>query len=173
MPRNDSWLAAFHAGERWALEECYREQFARVAAAARSVVGPVDAETIIHEVFCRLLDNASMRASFRGGSLGAWLTQVVVRSAIDDIRRRQREVAVEEAELIANDEDVEAKLTIAAFRAGPLPPELDAVFDARFLRQLSQRDAARELGIPRSTLVYQEQKVRDLLHGFLLDGDST
>src|SRR5688572_25996951 len=87
------WLAAFHAGERWAIEACYREHVSRVLAAARRVLDEIDAETVTHEVFYRLLSNPKMRESFQGGNLGAWLTQVATRSAIDDLRRRRRETS--------------------------------------------------------------------------------
>jgi RNA polymerase sigma-70 factor (ECF subfamily) len=167
------WLAAFHAGERWALEECYRAHAARVTAAAGAVLGRVDAETITHEVFYRLLSNAKMRESFRGGNLGAWLSQVVTHSAIDDLRRRRRELATAEPPALATADtalalELDAKRIVGRFRTERLPPEWDPVFEARFLRQLSQRDAAQELGIPRSTLVYQEQRIRALLEDFVL-----
>ena len=42
------------------------------------------------------------------------------------------------------------------------------VFESRFIKQLPQREAAKELGMPRTTLVYQEQKIRALLQRFLL-----
>jgi RNA polymerase sigma-70 factor (ECF subfamily) len=131
----------------------------------------VDGETVTHEVFYRLLTDPKMRESFRGGSLGAWLVQVATRAAIDDLRRRRREISADESSRSAPEKDdaLEAKLTIARFRDERLPPELAPVFEARFLRQLSQRDAAREIGLPRSTLAYQEQKVRELLRAFLLD----
>jgi RNA polymerase sigma-70 factor (ECF subfamily) len=178
--RSDRWLSAFHAGERWALEECYREHASKVAAAARRLLGGVDAETILHDVFYRLLSSAKMRASFQGGNIGAWLTQVATRSAIDDLRRRRRETSPleedgREIESVARegerrdaDEELEAKMLVERFRKERLPPEWESLFDARFLRQLPQRDAARELGIPRSTLVYQEQRIRALLQRFLL-----
>ena len=180
-------LAAFHAGDRSEIEACYREHVGRVLAAARRIVGSVDAETITHEVFYRLLSNAKMRESFQGGNLGAWLTQVVTRSAVDDLRRRKREVAHDEvpsgdassssasgpsSSTDTSQDHVDAKLLIDRFRRERLPPEWAAVFDARFIRQLPQREAALALGMPRTTLVYQEQKVRALLQRFLLGGES-
>jgi RNA polymerase sigma-70 factor, ECF subfamily len=171
----DRWLAAFHAGERWAVELSYREHASRVLAAARGMLGTVDAETVTHEVWCRLLSSSKMREGFRGGNLGAWLVQVATHSAIDDLRRRRREV-LEETPQPADttgpaDEELEAKLLIDRFRAEKLPPEWASVFEARFLRQLPQRDAARELGIPRSTLAYQEQRIRELLRHYLLEDE--
>jgi RNA polymerase sigma-70 factor (ECF subfamily) len=54
------------------------------------------------------------------------------------------------------------------FREQILPPEWIPVFDARFVRQLDQRQAARAIGIPRTTLVYREHRIRRLLRAFLL-----
>jgi RNA polymerase sigma-70 factor (ECF subfamily) len=166
------FLSAFHAGERWAIEAAYREHASRVIGAARRLVGPVDAETITHEVFYRLLSNPQTRASFRGGNLGAWLSQVAVRSAVDDLRKRRRETSEPtEAELGDSDgaaDELEAKILIDRFRAEVLAPEDAPLFEARFIRHLPQRDAARELGIPRSTLTYQEQRIREQLERFLL-----
>lgn len=174
---DDQWLAAFHAGDRTTLEDCYREHAPRVVTAARRLVGPVDAETITHEVFYRLLSSPKMRESFHGGNLGAWLSQVAVRSAIDDLRRRRREAPSPDDEgspappAQELDDEVDAKRLVERFRSERLPAEWAAVFEARFLRQLPQRDAARELGIPRTTLVYQEERIRALLQRFLLQED--
>jgi len=167
------FLAAFHRGDRAVIEQVYRDYGARVIGAAQRLVGPVDAETIAHDVFYKLLTNERTRASFRGGNLGAWLTQVAVRAAVDDLRKRRRETAHErdaEEAVQQQDTELEAKILIERFQKEILPAEWAALFDVRFLRQLPQRDAAKELGIPRSTLVYQEQKIRDLLERFLLGG---
>jgi RNA polymerase sigma-70 factor (ECF subfamily) len=164
------FLDAFHAGERWAIEASYREHASRVIAAARRLVGPVDAETIAHDVFYRLLSSPPMRAGFQGGNLGAWLSQVAVRAAVDDLRKRKRET--DEAGVLeasaAIDDELEAKLLVDRFRAEVLSPEDAPLFEARFIRHLPQREAAAELGIPRSTLVYQEQRIREQLERFLL-----
>jgi RNA polymerase sigma-70 factor (ECF subfamily) len=42
------------------------------------------------------------------------------------------------------------------------------VFDARFIQQLDQPEAARLLGMHRTTLIYQEYRVRTLLKRFVL-----
>src|SRR5690348_18485037 len=91
-PEEDAaWLAAFHAGERQVLEACYRRHFGVVAAAAARVLRDVDAETVTHEIFYRLLSDPRMRAGFRGGNLGAWLGVVARRAAIDMLRKIRRE----------------------------------------------------------------------------------
>jgi DNA-directed RNA polymerase specialized sigma24 family protein len=60
---------------------------------------------------------------------------------------------------------------VARFRERVLPPRWEPVFRARFLEQLDQREAARQLGIPRTTLVYHERRIRALLRAFMLEQD--
>jgi hypothetical protein len=61
--------------------------------------------------------------------------------------------------------EADARITVGGFQR----EHLEGVFEARFLRQLSPREAAQPLGVPRTTLVYQEQRVRALLEQFVLD----
>ena len=175
----DAWLADFHAGRRRTLEECYKSHYADVARAAERVLGAADSETVTHEVFYRLLTDPEMRQSFRGGNVRAWLVQIAANRAIDVARRLRREEPEEEsgvgeaadAALAPRfDDAVDAKLLVDRFVREALPPAWAGVFDARFMRQLPQREAASELGMPRTTLVYQEQRIRELLRRFLLDG---
>ena len=180
----EEWLADFHAGNRAVLERCYRERYRAVVRAITRFLRGADAETVTHEVFYRLLSNARFRQSFQGGSLDAWLTQVATNAARDLLRRQKREQPEEagrdaqageqaggDGETSTFVEEVDAKIFVERFRSERLPPEWAPVFDARFLRQLPQRQAAEELGIPRTTLAYQEQRIRDLLRDFLLRGD--
>src|SRR5262249_50571701 len=149
---DDDFLERFHAGERETLESCYRDAFRRVAAAAGRVLETVDAETVTHEVFYRMLSDGDFRAGFRGGNVAAWLAQVAHNAAIDAVRRRRREVdpPTDDADPARFDEEVEAKLLVERFVAERLPEKYRALFDARFIRQLPQRDAAKELGMQRS-----------------------
>lgn len=172
--RDARWLRAFHAGRRDVIEACYREHFAKVVAAAARVLRDVDAETVAHEVFYRLLTDAEMRATFHGGNLGGWLSVVAHRAAIDHLRRLRREAEPLDDAARADDarasDEVEAKMLVERFRREVLPEKYAALFELRFLRQLPQREAARELGMHRTTLVYQEQRIRELLERFLLGG---
>ncbi len=161
------------------MEQCYRDHHPAVAAVVGRMLSAADAETVTHEVFYRLLSDARLRANFQGGSLGAWLSRVATHSAIDYLRKHRREKiglsdpsSDEHVEPAARatcvDEELEAKLLVERFRRECLPPEWAGVFDARFLRQLTQREAAAELGLRRTTLVYQEHRIRRLLTRFLL-----
>ena len=172
----ETWLAGFHRGDRAVMEHCYREHFDTVARAIGSVLGGVDRESAIHDFFARLIGDEQMRRSFQGGALGGWLWVSARRAAVDvaRARRREREALSDlQAESVIRDapsaaEELEARRLIADFRSGPLPAKWAAVFEARFIRQLSQREAAAELAMRRTTLAYQEMRIRRLLRRFLL-----
>jgi len=174
--RSEKWLEAFHRGDRATLEQCYREHFETVARAVGTVLGGVERESAIHEFFARLIAEPGMRRSFQGGALGSWLWTSARRSALDVARagRREREVLADlEAEPRSHAagpdvEEMEAQRTIEEFRSGPLPQRWARVFEVRFLRGLSQREAAAELGMRRTTLAYQELRIRHLLRRFIL-----
>ncbi|WP_224368265.1 RNA polymerase sigma factor [Hyalangium versicolor] len=179
----DRWLLDFHAGRRSVLEQCYRELYPTVQRAVGRVLTGADQETVIHEVFYRLISREELRRSFRGGSLKAWIATVAYHQALEYVRRLQRErgaleqardLGVVEADAVeASDSECEARILIERFRRECLPEKWHAVFEARFLKQLPQREAARELGMHRTTLAYQELRIRALLRRFLLREGST
>ncbi|HEY8079694.1 MAG TPA: sigma-70 family RNA polymerase sigma factor [Labilithrix sp.] len=174
MPAEDAFdLDAFHAGSRELLGSVYRAHFAAVSRAARQILAPVDAETVVHEVFHRLIANAEMRKKFEGGDLGAWLARVAKNLAIDHRRKYSREEPLPEDRdppaPPTSTTDLDAKRIVERFQKECLPPKYAAVFKARFLEGKDQRSAAAAVGIPRSTLVYQEQQIRELLRRFVLE----
>jgi RNA polymerase sigma-70 factor (ECF subfamily) len=176
------WLEAFHAGSADVMTEVYTTHFVTVERAVGRVLTGADGETVIHEVFCRLLADAQLRAAFRGGSLRAWLATVAHHQAIDYRRRRERERPVGDAEDVSTAAahrsetasaaaSVEARLLIERFRDEWLPPKWRRVFEVRFLQQKPQVEAARALGMHRTTLVYQEFRIRQLLRKFYLKSE--
>lgn len=165
------WLTLFHEGERAVLTRVYQDEVRRVLAAAAKVVGEADAESVAHDVFYKLLSDTAFRAAFTGGNVGAWLSTVARNSALDMARRRARETALPESERAlpaARDVrgEVDADLFVRSFLETVLPADLKPLFDLRFLEQRSQRDAAAMLDMPRTTLVYQEQRIRELLQSY-------
>ncbi len=170
------WLSRFHRGDRAVLATCYREHFRTVERAAATVLQGVDLENAIHDFFAKLLDDERMRRSFQGGAFDGWLWVSARRAAIDVARsrRREREALAGLQAGSAPDpagpsvEEIEARRLIDEFKAKVLPPRWAGVFETRFLRQLSQREAAAELGMRRTTLAYQELRIRALLRRFLL-----
>jgi RNA polymerase sigma-70 factor (ECF subfamily) len=165
-----SWLARFHDGERDVLEGCYREHFATVTRAVGRILRGADQETVVHEVFLRMLSDAGFRGAFHGGNLGAWLTTVARNHAIDFLRRLGREEPLDghADQPVDLEGALEARLLVERFRREVLPAKWERVFQVRFLEQQDQRAAAAALGIQRTTLAYQELRVRRLLQRFLL-----
>jgi RNA polymerase sigma-70 factor (ECF subfamily) len=172
-----SWLGRFHAGDRRVLDEVYRAHVDAVHRSAGGVLDGADLETVVHEVFFKVITNADLRESFHGGDLAAWLVVIARNHAIDYVRRRNRErpggldVAAPEAPQTAAASRAEAALLIQKFCADVLPAKWRPVFEARFIQHLTQTEASAALRMRRTTLVYQELRIRALLNGFLL-GDS-
>src|SRR5262245_20190591 len=142
-PVIDDFTRAFHAGGRDFFEDLYREHFATVDGAVGRVLGGVDRETVIHDVFLQLMTDTGTRERFRGGSFRAWLTTLAKNRAVDFVRRRKRELpagtephaspdagAARDMEL-----EAEAKVLVEEFRQRVLPAKWARVFEARFLRQ--------------------------------------
>jgi RNA polymerase sigma-70 factor (ECF subfamily) len=171
-------LALFHAGDRSLFEEMYDVHYETVDRAVGRVLSGADRETVVHEIFYRLLASESMRRRFQGGSFAAWIATVARNHAFDFVRRYRHEVvlaspetAQECPEAVQPFERADATLLIAHFRTEILPAKWAGVFQLRFLDGLSQREAARALGLQRTTLVYQELRIQRLLSRFLLGSE--
>jgi RNA polymerase sigma-70 factor, ECF subfamily len=168
------WLRSFHRGERDTLARCYEEHVSTVAWAVGQVLQGVDRENVVHDVFCRLLGQESLRRNFEGGNFGAWLITVARRQAIDYRRRRDREQPAELEALNQNapenhdEERLELRALIDRFLA-TLPPGWAPIYQARFVEGLDQRAAARRLGMRRTTLAYREIQIRRRLRAFVLE----
>jgi RNA polymerase sigma-70 factor (ECF subfamily) len=170
-----NWLEEFHAGTSEAMRQCYAEHFASVEHAVARVLHGADKETVVHEVFFRLLSEPALRLTFRGGSLRAWIATIARNAAVDYWRRQQHErpsgsaedVLADMPDMCRFDARVEARVMIERFRS-IVPAKWRDVFEVRFVQQLDQSEAARLLGVHRTTLLYQEYRVRKLLQKFLL-----
>ena len=185
VPSTDdpAWLGRFHAGDRDVLGACYRDHFGTVARAVGRVLHGADRETVVHDVFLALIAEERVRRNFQGGAFRAWLATLARRRALDFARRHRRERIVEPAvaDALADRagcgglpsperqvQSAEAREVVADFLENALPERWRGVFEMRFLRQMSQREAARALEMHRTTLAYQEMRVRSLLRRFVL-----
>lgn len=170
------WLERFYRGERRVMDECYREYFHSVDRAVGNILHGADRETVVHEVFFRLISDEAFRRNFTGGTMGAWLARIARNQAIDHWRKyRKEQLRAETEEPTQADHHTSrlelhtrAKLFVEAFEK-QLPERWHAVFRARFIEQLSQREAAAKLGMNRTTLAYQEVRVRATLRKYLRD----
>jgi len=166
-------MADFHRGSRAALTLMYETHFQTVKSAVSPVLSGADRETVIHEVFFRLISDENLRRSYHSGAFGKWLFVVAKNHAIDYARRRARETPLglvpgESSVAVELEPQIDARALLRRFREQVLPAEWLSVFEARFVKQLDQRAAARAAGVPRTTLVYRELRIRKLLRAFLL-----
>lgn len=170
------WLQAFHEGRGPALESCYRDHFATVEHAVGRLLAGADRETVIQDVFLKLVGSADVRRTFKGGDFAAWVATIARHQAIDFLRKHGRDQAREaQPSVLGHDgitpsfeERVAAARFVERFRREHLPPAWGPVFDARFLQHLSQREAARALSMHRTTLAYRELQIRRLLRRAVL-----
>ena len=167
-------LKRFHEGDRDFLGLLYRETYEAVDRAVGRVLRGADRETVVHDVYLRLLTKPELRRSFSGGSIRSWLMTVAYNLAVDFWRHHRRETSLEDPEACLIDpmsrrmeERAELNLFVERFRREGLPEQLWPLFEARFVERLHQREAARRLGMRRTTLAYRELRVRKLLRAFL------
>jgi RNA polymerase sigma-70 factor (ECF subfamily) len=167
--------ARFHAGERDFIGLLYRETYETVDVAVGRILRGADRETVVHDLYLRLLSKPELRRHFVGGSMRSWLATLAHNLAVDFWRRYRRETGLEDgdtpplAEPMSRgmEERVELNLFVERFKRDGLPAELWPLFLARFVERLDQREAARRLGIHRTTLAYRELRVRRFLRAFL------
>jgi RNA polymerase sigma factor (sigma-70 family) len=149
-----AWRAEEPLDEReaWALATIYHRYAHMMLGVARRLLGrEADAEDVVHEVFCRL---PCLLPQYRGRGLGGWLKQVVVTSALMQMRRvrtRREESGVEHpmdggrarsvgAAAGADDNEV-------AWALRRLTPPLREVVVLRFFVGFSHREIGRVLDI--------------------------
>jgi len=179
-------LAAFRRGDRATLEQLYREYLAHIQRLVRSgwrgadgsraaALGRQDVVDIVQEVFARVFSERA-RLGFDGlRPFQPYLDTIARNLLVDWAPRHGREIAVgAELEVPAEDPPADdwadaATITIVEGYLGALPDELRQIHEARFVKGLSQRDAADALGITRQQLRTREARLRDGLRR-LLDG---
>jgi RNA polymerase sigma-70 factor (ECF subfamily) len=172
---DESARARFHAGERDFLGYLYRETYEAVDASVGRVLRGADRDTVVHDLYLRLLSKPELRKNFTGGSMHAWLATLAYNLAVDFWRHHRRETSLEDRDtppLVDPmsrrlEERVELNLFVERFRRDGLPEELWPLFQARFIERLDQREAARRLGMHRTTLAYRELRARRYLRTFL------
>lgn len=175
-----AFLDAFHAGDRACMAAIYEQQFDVVDRVVGGILSAADRENLVHEVFFRLLSDEALRREFQGGSLSSWLRVMARNQALDHVRRRRLEVPLSQHTPTRQnglsiedrlEQRTHVRLTLDRFRTQVLPAKWERVFVARFLEQQDQPTAARSLHMRRTTLAYQEYRIRRLLERFVLRGD--
>ena len=154
------------------LAEVYRRYRPGLLRVAGGVVGMVEAESVIQEVFVELLRNAGLRGRFTGGSLRAWLREITRRKGLAYLRRHGREIPVETGDsgpAVHTEPHLLARQLVERFLGVHVPPAQRPFFVLRFLEHRTQVEAAAALGMPRSTLEGWEHKLATALRRFILE----
>jgi len=167
--------ARFHAGERDFIGLLYRATYETVDVAVGRVLRGADRETVVHDLYLRLLSKPELRRNFVGGSMRSWLATLAHNLAVDFWRRHRWETSLEDRDVPplvdplsrGMEERVELNLLVERFKRNGLPEVLWPLFQARFIERLDQREAARRLGMHRTTLAYRELRIRRFLRAFL------
>src|SRR4051812_8198217 len=89
--RSAEWVTEFHRGGRAMFHRIYVAHVAVVARVVGRVLEGADRETVIQDVFCKLMENPDARLGFRSGSFSAWISAFARNKAVDFRRRRSRE----------------------------------------------------------------------------------
>jgi RNA polymerase sigma-70 factor (ECF subfamily) len=172
-------LEAFWRGDDLALAAIYRRHARALLGAARGMVGPADAESVVHEVFVELLRNQELRRRFTGGSLAAWLGAIARRKGFEHLRRAGRAPAGGDATAAAPEPAdpspeprLEARDFLLRFLKAGVPAQQAEFFRRRFLDGHTQVQVAAALGIPRSTLEGWEHRLADRLRRFIWEDPS-
>jgi RNA polymerase sigma factor (sigma-70 family) len=156
------------------LAAAYRQHRADLLRVARRMVGVVEAESVIQEVFVELLRNGELRRRFTGGSLGAWLKEITRRKGLEYLRRHGRELpggGSEAASAVYTEPHLVARQMIERFLGAHVPQPQRRFFVLRFLEHRTQVEAAAALGLPRSTLEGWEHRLSAALRRFILQED--
>jgi RNA polymerase sigma factor (sigma-70 family) len=137
------------------------------------MVGPIEADAVVQEVFVALL-REELRARFLGGDLAAWLAEITRRKALQQRQRQQRlgreqPLASEQGDGPSAEEDLAARDLIRRFLAAHVPEAQRRFFELRFLERRTQVEAAALLGIARSTLEGWEHRLSRALRAFVLE----
>jgi RNA polymerase sigma-70 factor (ECF subfamily) len=154
------------------LERVYRAHWRRLHGIARRMVGPVEADAVIQEVFVALLRDET-RARFLGGDLAAWLAEFTRRKALQQLQRFKRDGRDPPGELEPEprspEENLAARDLVRRFLASQVPEPQRRFFELRFLERQTQVEVAAALGIPRSTLEGWEHRLSRALRAFVLE----
>ena len=172
---DESARARFHAGDRDFIGLVYRETYDTVDATVGRVLRGADRDTVVHDLYFRLLSKPELRQNFSGGSMRSWLATLAHNLAVDFWRHHRRETHLEDQDAPPlvdpmsrrMEERAELNLFVERFRRDGLPEDLWPLFQARFVERLDQREAARRLGVPRTTLAYRELRVKRFLRAYL------
>jgi RNA polymerase sigma-70 factor (ECF subfamily) len=148
--------ARLAAGEEGAIDQCYAALGPMVLGYLRRFVPREDAEDVLQRVFYEVWRNRDRYDPAR--SLEAWVLGIARKRAIDQLRRRHRNVVpMDELRDLAGDDgrELAERFARAAAVRGALerlPGEQREVLTLAYFGDLTQREIADRLGLPLGTV---------------------
>jgi RNA polymerase sigma-70 factor (ECF subfamily) len=182
LARNAALLARFRRGEPAALTEVYRayvDHIERVVRYGFHIIGASDVRVpgmrreevadLVQETFSRAFTERARLAYDGLRDYGPFLTTIARNLLVDRARRRGREISLEalgvewREEAAPEDEPFADDATMKLVREylADLGPQLRAVHEERYVRAVSQEEAAARLGLTRQRLRTLEKKLRE------------
>lgn len=185
-------LLRFRSGEREALAEVYRAYLPRLSKLIRrgfavttsgltvpGVATPDDLADALQEVFTRAFQHDARNAYDGIRDYWPYLSVIARNLIVSRHRRESRELLAFDPSSLREDDVVEAaesvtpwldtdSLEIARTYVSALPEPIRAVHTARYVQALSQRDAAKQLGLSRPKLRKLENRLRSELRQLLI-----
>lgn len=189
LSEDRQWLRAFRDGDAAALERAFRTYAPRVhmmltrgigqGGSRVSVTNASDVEDLVHEVFLRAFQERA-RLQYDGiRPYSAWLRTVAHNVLVDHLRKNATQQRITAEDATAMMEDVASQeplpddnlLTRQQQEAveqflDQLSPSERALVEVRFTKGMSQRDAAKELGVTRPRVRWLEERIRSRLREF-------
>lgn len=176
---DEAVIARVLAGEAHLFEAIMRRHNQRLYRTARSIVRDDDeAQDVIQDAYVRAYTHLH---DFRGdAAFSTWLTRIAVHEALARLRRRKRNVSLDdevgaEDDVMKTDDrspeqhthDVELRVVLEE-AVDALPPAFRAVFVLRSVEDMSTVDTAAALGIPEDTVKTRLFRARALLQKSLV-----
>ena len=169
-------LAGFRRGDRAALEAVYWAYVERVERTVRVVCWATGTRSeiadVVQETFLRAFEERARQAYDPSRDYGPYLVTIARNLVTDRARARGRELPLDDPAEPASDPpaqqdpdappwaDEATMRCVEAYLAG-LDPELAALHEARYVRGLSQVQAADALGCTRQQLRTREARLRE------------
>jgi len=164
-------IAACVRNERWAQQKLYEDNYSKLMGAAlRYSNNEEDALDILHEGFIKIFKHIDKYQ--QGTSLSAWMSRIVVNTAIDYYRKsiKRRTEDIDQAyQLSSDDADAISQCTEKEILAAiqELSPAYRAVFNLYVIEGFAHKEIAEILQInestSRSNLVKARLKLKELL----------
>jgi len=158
------------AGDREAFSELVCQHWRRLLALARSVVAHLDAEDIVQDGLIRAwLKLESLREP---AAFPAWITRIVVTTALDRARRSRNEVPLDESIHASSEvESLDSHLDVATL-LGRLAPRQRAVLHLTTFEGMTDEEIGSALGIAASSVRVHRLRARRRLTELVQGGKS-